>query len=99
VAREFSEILGAGVGRNTDFFSLGGNSLLATRLLWAVEAKFSVALALRDFLRTPTVAGVAARVRDAQEAPSDRHAAPAPPAQGARQQLDAIFDEILGTPE
>ena len=50
------------VGATDDFFVLGGNSLLAMRLVARVNDRFGVAVELREFLRTPTVATLAATV-------------------------------------
>ncbi|MFD8783560.1 amino acid adenylation domain-containing protein [Kitasatospora sp. NPDC059599] len=52
------------LGPDDDFFALGGHSLLAVRMLAAVEREDGLALALGDFLTSPTVAGFAA-LRDA----------------------------------
>ncbi|HYQ65261.1 amino acid adenylation domain-containing protein [Actinophytocola sp.] len=52
-----------------NFFELGGHSLLATRLLAAVREAFGVTMPLREFLRTPTVAALAAAVRGGMPAP------------------------------
>ena len=54
------------VGATDDFFVLGGNSLLAMRLVARVNDQFGVAVALREFLRTPTVATLAATVDSAR---------------------------------
>ncbi|AKA24237.1 non-ribosomal peptide synthetase [Pseudomonas chlororaphis] len=42
-----------------NFFSLGGDSLLATRLLAAVREQLGVSLRMSDFYRQPTLAGMA----------------------------------------
>jgi thioesterase domain-containing protein len=46
-----------------DFFRLGGDSLLGSRILVQINLLFEVALRLADLLATPTVAGLAAAVR------------------------------------
>jgi acyl carrier protein len=43
------------VGRNDTFFALGGDSLLATRLLNAVRLRFGRDVSLRQFLAAPSV--------------------------------------------
>lgn len=57
------------VGRNDDFFALGGNSLMALRLLRQVQQRFGEgSLALADVFNTPTLAGQALRL-DMHETP------------------------------
>lgn len=66
IAEIWRELLGvAGVGRHVDLFSLGGNSLLATRLISRVRARLGVRVALGAFFETPTIAGLAAAVSTA----------------------------------
>ena len=48
------------IGRDDDFFALGGHSLLVARLLTRVEAEFGRRLALAAVFHTPTLAGMAA---------------------------------------
>jgi len=50
------------VGNKGSFFELGGDSLLATRLVGAICKEFSVDYQLRDLFQGPTVADVAARL-------------------------------------
>ena len=47
------------VGVHDNFFKLGGHSLLGTMLISKVIHTFHVEVSLRDFYRTPTVAGLA----------------------------------------
>ncbi|MGH8900460.1 MAG: AMP-binding protein [Egibacteraceae bacterium] len=66
VAEIWRELLGvASVGRHADLFSLGGDSLLATRLISRVRARLGVRVALGAFFETPTIAGLAAAVSTA----------------------------------
>lgn len=63
VAEIFRRVLEApGVGAQTDFFALGGDSLLATRVLSAIAREHGVELTMEDLLLAPTPAGLAARI-------------------------------------
>ncbi|WP_067646988.1 non-ribosomal peptide synthetase [Nocardia harenae] len=63
VADVFAGLLGATeVGRDDDFFALGGNSLLATRAVARVNEALDAAVSVRDLFDAPTVAALAARV-------------------------------------
>lgn len=48
--------------RATDFFELGGDSVLAIRMLGRLRGRFSATVAPRDFLRDPTIAATAAAI-------------------------------------
>ncbi|MFG3052204.1 amino acid adenylation domain-containing protein [Kitasatospora sp. NPDC048239] len=63
VAELFAEVLGTGpLGADDDFFALGGNSLLAVRLIARLDDRLSVEPTLRDLLAAPTVADLARRL-------------------------------------
>lgn len=57
----------ADFGDETDFFALGGSSLLAARVVAMVGKDTAVKVRLRRFLAAPTVLGLVAVVADAQE--------------------------------
>jgi acyl transferase domain-containing protein len=54
------------IGINDDFFELGGNSLVATQVVTEMRESFRVAVPLRDFFETPTIAAVAAVLETAE---------------------------------
>jgi amino acid adenylation domain-containing protein len=63
LAAIWAEVLALdGVGLHDDFWALGGNSLLAMRVMSRVLAEFQVDLPLRALFNAPTVAELAAEV-------------------------------------
>ncbi|MCP3138672.1 non-ribosomal peptide synthetase [Pyxidicoccus xibeiensis] len=59
----FRQLLGVDeISRDADFFSLGGHSLSATRLVARVRQELGVELPLSAFFASPTVAGLARNV-------------------------------------
>ncbi|MFC9892534.1 amino acid adenylation domain-containing protein [Nocardia sp. NPDC127579] len=65
VAEVFAEILGPRVqriGRDDDFFALGGNSLSATRVAARLGAAFDTRLPVRALFEASTVTALAARI-------------------------------------
>jgi acyl carrier protein len=50
------------ISADSDFFALGGDSLLATRVLSAVARTHGVELTFDDFLQAPTPASLAQRI-------------------------------------
>lgn len=65
----WSEILRAkNISVNDDFFSVGGTSISAIKLRHRMQQIFGVDVPLSEFLKSPTIASVAARVRDGRGA-------------------------------
>jgi acyl carrier protein len=56
------ELLKQEVGLDDDIMECGGNSLMATRLLWSVQNAFGVKVSMLAFFDQPTVAGLAREV-------------------------------------
>ncbi|WP_436762330.1 type I polyketide synthase [Streptosporangium sp. V21-05] len=65
IAAAFREALGlASLGVHDNFFDLGGDSLIATRLVAGIRAELDVELGVRAFFRAPTVAALASLVEE-----------------------------------
>jgi amino acid adenylation domain-containing protein len=67
------------IGRNDDFFALGGHSLLATQVVSRVRQTFRVELPLQRLFEAPTIAELAAAVREAARDESTPEAPPIAP--------------------
>ncbi|EME17622.1 non-ribosomal peptide synthetase, partial [Rhodococcus triatomae] len=62
VAAVFAEVLRAGrVGADDSFFDLGGDSLIATRVVARINAALGTSLGVLDLFEAPTVSAVAGR--------------------------------------
>ncbi|WP_051966849.1 non-ribosomal peptide synthetase [Kitasatospora mediocidica] len=66
------------LGVHHSFFDLGGHSLLAIRAIARIRATLGVGLKIGQFLRTPTVAGLAVLVDEQARAQADGPAEAAP---------------------
>jgi acyl-coenzyme A synthetase/AMP-(fatty) acid ligase/acyl carrier protein len=61
IAAIWNELLGiTTLGRDDDFFALGGDSLATAQLLDRLRARYGAEVPLRAFLENPTVAGLSA---------------------------------------
>ncbi|MEV2245996.1 amino acid adenylation domain-containing protein [Streptomyces sp. NPDC049970] len=71
LAALFSDALGLPEVSATDsFFDLGGHSLMAIRLVGRIRAELRTGLTVRDLFETPTVEGLAQRLRPDSAAPA-----------------------------
>ncbi|MFP5289313.1 MAG: condensation domain-containing protein, partial [Thermoanaerobaculia bacterium] len=69
LAAIWSEVLGVDrLGPSDDFFGLGGHSLKVTQVLARVREAFGVELPVRSLFESPTLAGLAVRIREASAA-------------------------------
>ncbi|WP_051969301.1 acyl carrier protein [Kitasatospora azatica] len=56
----------ADIAPDSDFFLLGGDSLIATRVLSAIARGYQVELSFEDFLLAPTPEGLAEKIAAAR---------------------------------
>ncbi|MFP3989073.1 amino acid adenylation domain-containing protein [Streptomyces sp. E11-3] len=64
IAEIWTELLGVQAGAHDNFFHVGGNSILAIRLISRIQEEFEIALAVRTVFEGPTVARLAATVEE-----------------------------------
>jgi thioester reductase-like protein len=96
VAEVFRDMLGVEVvGREHDFFELGGNSLLVAQAGARLCAAYDIELPLHEFFRFPTVAGVARTIEVYRRQGYDGLVAALDPAAMRR---DAVLDAEI-TPD
>lgn len=63
IVQIFSRVLDtSAVNEQSDFFELGGDSLLATRVLSAIARDFGVELLYEDFVECPSPDGLFAKI-------------------------------------
>lgn len=74
IAEVWSEALGRPVGRDDNFFEIGGHSLLAVRVFRTLTDAIETPLALTDLFRYPTVRTLAAHVAAASTPPTGDNA-------------------------
>ncbi|QIS09297.1 non-ribosomal peptide synthetase [Nocardia arthritidis] len=73
VAAIFADLLGIErIGLDDNFFALGGNSLIATRVAARVGAALDIRVPVRTVFDAPTVAALVEAVRDATSPPGPR---------------------------
>ncbi|WP_240199100.1 MULTISPECIES: non-ribosomal peptide synthase/polyketide synthase, partial [unclassified Gordonia (in: high G+C Gram-positive bacteria)] len=73
VANIYADVLGVDrVGANDDFFALGGDSLVATRVTARVNSELSASIGVRDLFEEPTVGGLALRAEQSASGATDR---------------------------
>jgi amino acid adenylation domain-containing protein len=71
---------GGNFGRDDSFFALGGNSLLAARLMFRIGEEFEIEVRMAEFYETPTLAACAAVIDAAWSAERVADSAPSPAA-------------------
>lgn len=60
LCEEFADVLGVEVGITDNFFSLGGHSLMATKLATRISRRLDVRLSVKDVFDYPVIADLAA---------------------------------------
>jgi hypothetical protein len=73
VAAIWTDELGVPVGRDDNFFDVGGHSLLAVKVFRRISDATEAQLALTDVFRFPTVRTIAAHIRALQDGVREQH--------------------------
>ncbi|KAA0021323.1 non-ribosomal peptide synthetase [Antrihabitans cavernicola] len=77
--RIVSDVLGkTNIGIDDSFFDLGGDSLVASRVIARINAELGAELGIRDLFEAPTVAGLARRITGTDVAIAATQLAPMP---------------------
>ncbi|WP_406095419.1 amino acid adenylation domain-containing protein [Streptomyces sp. NBC_01013] len=64
IAEIWTELLGTRAGAHDNFFHVGGNSILAIRLISRIQEEFEIDFAVRTVFEGPTIARLAATVEE-----------------------------------
>ncbi|MDF3308306.1 amino acid adenylation domain-containing protein [Rhodococcus sp. T2V] len=105
VATAFAEVLGLDlVGRDENFFALGGTSLSATRAVSRIGAALETSVPVRAVFDTPTVSALAAAVAEQTDGAAHvpltlRPRPPRVPLSPAQQRLWFLARLVPGSPE
>jgi amino acid adenylation domain-containing protein len=83
------------LGRNDDFFLLGGSSLLVTRVIAQMATRLKRTIPVRDFFANPTIASLCAQMTATGAVESDDIALPIRSQQNVRQKLPSIHCETI----
>jgi acyl carrier protein len=93
----WSEVLGETViGRESDFFAHGGDSLRATRMLGRVRRELDVELPLTAIFEEPTLAALAGRIEEAPAGGAARAPLPAADGEGLRRDFPLTVPRAYG---
>jgi len=89
------------VGIYDDFFELGGHSLLATQVIYRIRERCETKLPLQSFFKAPTVAGLAAELRNSGKFVASvipRQGLQSAPLSSGQQRLWFLNQLVPGTP-